>query len=294
MKILAFGEVLWDVFSNEKTIGGAPFNFAAHAVKQGAKVDLVTALGKDSLAEETNVTIKKHAVGTKYIYVSPLCSGICNVTLDSKGEPNYELIMPVAYDDIILSENQLDEIAATGYDCMYYGTLALRGKTSLSTLQKLIKLNCFKEILCDVNIRQKYYSADVLTFALENATIAKISREEMSQVSLCLIGKDATDYVAFCHELFSRFCRLHTIILTLDKNGAMVADKDGNILYSMLPVNKVVSAVGAGDSFTATFIVSRFDGYSLEDCVNRAVKVSDFVVTQSGAVPDYIPSKLLG
>ena len=51
-KILAFGEIIWDIFPDKKCIGGAPFNFLAHSVKQGATAYLVSAVGKDEIGKD--------------------------------------------------------------------------------------------------------------------------------------------------------------------------------------------------------------------------------------------------
>lgn len=292
MKIITFGEVLWDVFQEKREIGGAPFNFAAHARKQGASVDMVTSVGKDVLAKETMAEIEKQGIGMGFISTSELKTGVCQVTLDKEGLPTYDLVMPVAYDSIKLRKDQLERITQTGYDCLYYGTLALRYPTSFDTLKDLLALNCFGNILCDVNLRQNYYTEKILCYTIENATIVKISREELPQVSQCLKCGNNINYDEFCRGLFKRFIRLHTVILTLDKQGAMIVERNGETAYSMLPINKVVSTVGAGDSFTATFIVSRFMGYNLKMSLDRAVKVSDFVVTQTEAIPDYDPEEL--
>ena len=81
--------------------------------------------------------------------------------------------------------------------------------------------------------------------------------------------------------------------LTLGKDGALVFDcRNRSILYSDKPKGKVVSTVGAGDSFAACFLSSLLSGYKVEKCLDRAVTLSDFVVTQLGAVPDYDPSEL--
>lgn len=293
MKIIAFGEVLWDIFSDSREIGGAPFNFSAHAVKQGAQVDIVTAVGRDPLGAETTAQIQKQRVGTAYVNASGFPTGVCRVTLSDTGVPSYDLVMPAAYDDITLTPLQLEEISLAGYDCLYFGTLALRQPTSHAALKTLLALGCFSEVLCDVNLRQNYYSTPVLRFAFENATIVKISREELPQVCECLGYAPGQRYEALCAAWFEDFARLRTVIITLDKDGALAAERGKAAVYSQPPVNQVVSTVGAGDSFIAAYLVSRYQNYSLSDSINRAVKVSDYVVTQVGAIPDYQLKRLL-
>ena len=48
MRIVAIGEVLWDVFEDSEKLGGAPFNFAVNAMRLGHDVDFVSAVGDDA------------------------------------------------------------------------------------------------------------------------------------------------------------------------------------------------------------------------------------------------------
>ena len=46
---LCFGEILFDVFGDDRCIGGAPFNFAAHFAQLGGEAVMVSAVGDDEL-----------------------------------------------------------------------------------------------------------------------------------------------------------------------------------------------------------------------------------------------------
>lgn len=286
MKLLAFGEVLWDCFSNGRKIGGAPFNFCAHAVKQGASADLITALGRDSLGEEAFSVMKKYGIGTKYVACSDYQTGICRVSIVENKAPSYELVYPVAYDDISLDAQHLSAIKAGAYDCFYFGTLALRGKTSSCALFEILDCCCFPEILCDVNLRQRFYTSDLIHEILNRVTSVKISREELPEICRC-IGCKTINPKESAEWILEHYSSIRNVIVTLDKYGALAMRRGGEAEYSVLPINTVVSTVGAGDSFIATFCVSINDGFSVKESLDRAVAVSDFVVTRTEAVPDY-------
>ena len=101
MKILAFGEILWDIFGGEKKIGGAPLNFISHCALLGAETDIVSAVGKDALGKEALEAVKAFGVGTDYVEViKKMPTGYCEVTLDADGVPSYDLVTDVAYDNI--------------------------------------------------------------------------------------------------------------------------------------------------------------------------------------------------
>ena len=277
MKILAFGEILWDIFGDKKEIGGAPFNFSAHMAKLGADVFMVSALGSDELGECAFTYVKKYGIHTDYIAVSEKPTGYCKVTLNGN-TPHYELVTGVAYDMITCPE------VSGEFDAFYMGTLAQRNLASQLTLEKLLNSVKAKDIFFDINIRQTYYKKEIIENSLKHTSILKISREEMHVFSELGIA-DASSPEELCMSLAERF-PLKIILVTLDKDGAMLFScKEKSFLYSRKPESKVVSTVGAGDSFSACFLYNYLIGTSLETCLDRAVTLSDYVVTKLGAVP---------
>ena len=51
MKIISFGEIIWDVYPDQSVLGGAPLNFASHAHELGAEVAFLSAIGNDELGK---------------------------------------------------------------------------------------------------------------------------------------------------------------------------------------------------------------------------------------------------
>ncbi len=280
MKILSFGEILWDIFPDEKKIGGAPFNFAAHAAKLGAESYFVSAVGSDENGTEALKKAKALGIRTDYIYVSrKYPTGVCSVTL-SDGKPTYALAENVAYDHI-------PDICPSGsFDAIYMGTLAMRSPESRRTFEKLLKYTERKEVFFDVNFRGNYYTRELVNRLLRETTVLKISDEEVS-----FFGKKDMPHILL--ELANSYPKLKYICVTLGKEGAIVFDCKNRAVYcSDKPKSKPVSTVGAGDSFSACFLVDLLCGRKISDCLDRAVTLSDYVVTQLGAVPDYDPERL--
>ena len=186
MKLTVFGEILWDVFDQEKKIGGAPFNFAAHAVRQGADVRLISAVGQDELGDEALRACKKLNVPTDAIArLANYPTGKCQVTLND-GMPVYDLSGDYAYDHIPLPEDTLPEdlfpadTLQEESSAIYFGTLAQRGKESRETLQSILsKKDLVDEVFFDINIRQHYYDDALIDESIRAATILKVSREEI-------------------------------------------------------------------------------------------------------------------
>lgn len=282
MKILSFGEVLWDVFPTEKKIGGAPFNFAAHASKLGAESYLVSTVGADENGRDAIEEAKKLGIKTDYIFTDrKYATGVCKVTLND-GIPTYKIAENVAYDHI-------PDLCPNGkFDAVYMGTLAMRAPDSRRSFDKLIRYTDAKEVFFDVNFRANFYSRDIVNILMNKATILKVSDEEIG-----FFGNRGTINTVL--ELSKKYKKLKYICITLGKEGAMVYDcRKRALLCSDKPKGKAVSTVGAGDSFAACFLVSLLSGYDVGVCLDRAVALSDYVVTQLGAVPDYDAKSFFG
>lgn len=282
MRALAFGEILWDVYPEERFIGGAPFNFAAHLARHGVETHMLSAVGKDSLGRESLTELAKRGVNDRYVSVSDgLPTGKCLVTLKA-GVPSYCLLENVAYDDI--SWPMSDE----AFDLLYFGSLALRSERNVQTLKRLLAEKSFAEVFVDVNIRPPFYTRDTVSFCLENATLLKVSDEELPRVLALLELDGDADRAAILSELAQRYENLKLILLTLGAEGALVWDCAARkVVFCPAQKVSVVSPVGAGDSFSAAFAVRYFQGRSLEDCLAYATRVAGFVVAHRSAVPDY-------
>lgn len=285
-KLLAFGEILWDVYPEEKHLGGASLNFAAHFAKFGHRAEMLSALGRDALGEEAREWLRAWNLGDKYVpALAEKETGKCLVTLDENSIPSYNLLDHVAYDRI-----SSDGIAED-FDVLYFGTLALRGASNFACLNRLLAEKSFAEIFVDVNIRPPFYSEKTVRFGTEHATILKISLEELPVVAK-LLGKNSSHPV-FAKELAAEYPNLKCIVITLGGDGAYALNcKSGEEAFCPAKKVKVNSTVGAGDSFGAAFVSEYLAGKAIPECLKTASAVAGYVVSQTAAVPDYDPKKL--
>jgi len=284
MKILSFGEILWDVFGETKTLGGAPLNFASHCARLGAESYMISAVGNDENGTAALEALRGNGVNTEYVAVDRRYpTGTCDVTL-TNGIPQYDLVKGVAYDHI-------PPTAPRGnFDALYMGTLAMRNSDSRRAFRFAARNVSYGEVLFDVNLRGSFYTRDLVTELLRDTTILKISSEEIGY-----FGR--RDPVRQCMDLSEKYPNLKYILVTLGAEGAFVydcTDSGRRVLFSDKPQSKPVSTVGAGDSFAACFLVNLLSGREVGVCLDRAVMLSDYVVTQLGAVPDYDPAGYIG
>lgn len=278
MKILSFGEIIFDIYGENHCLGGAPLNFIAHCVKREADGSLVSAVGNDYLGKTALEMIKAYGIEDSYIHVSEnFETGKCIVTLNGAGVPQYNLAENTAYDYI-----PVPETANRCFDVLYFGSLALRSEHNKETLKTLIDRKVANEVLVDINIRPPFYNKENLEFCLKNANILKVSDEELPLLSKTVFG-DSENFIQSIKEAFKN---IKMIILTCGAKGSIAYDLQNNKTYTAKAVpTRVVSTVGAGDSFSAAFICEYLKESSIEKCLEEASKLSAFVVAHKEAIP---------
>ena len=287
--IVGIGEALWDVLPEGKKIGGAPANFAYHVSQFGLESCAVSAVGDDELGKEIRSNFEEKKLQT-LIETVPYPTGTVQVEIDKLGVPQYDIKENVAWDNIPFTP-QIEELAhRTKAIC--FGSLAQRSKVSRNTIEQFIEAMPKTEdtlIVFDVNLRQSFYSRDVLDRSMKRCNVLKINDEELITVSR-MLGYQGTDLQSKCWILLGRY-HLKMLILTCGVNGSYVFTP-GSMSFIATPKVKVADTVGAGDSFTGAFVASILKGLSVADAHQKAVNVSAFVCTQRGAMPtlpaDYI------
>ena len=287
--IVGIGEALWDVLPEGKKIGGAPANFAYHVSQFGLESCAVSAVGDDELGKEIRSNFEEKKLQT-LIETVPYPTGTVQVEIDKLGVPQYDIKENVAWDNIPFTP-QIEELAhRTKAIC--FGSLAQRSKVSRNTIEQFIEAMPKTEdtlIVFDVNLRQSFYSREVLDRSMKRCNVLKINDEELITISR-MLGYQGTDLQSKCWILLGRY-HLKMLILTCGVNGSYVFTP-GSMSFLATPKVKVADTVGAGDSFTGAFVASILKGLSVADAHQKAVNVSAFVCTQRGAMPtlpaDYI------
>ncbi|MBO4822592.1 MAG: carbohydrate kinase [Prevotella sp.] len=286
--VVGLGEVLWDVLPEGKKLGGAPANFAYHA-GQFLGMDntvAVSALGEDKLADETIDALKEHGLNDLLPRV-PYPTGTVQVQLDEQGIPTYDIKENVAWDNIPFD----DDIAAIARNCraVCFGSLAQRNVVSRTTIQKFLDAtpaDCLK--IFDINLRQQFYTKEVIVESLKRCNILKINDEELTLIGR-MFGYPGLDIENKCWLILGKY-NLDMLVLTCGTNGSLVF-KPGQKSFLDTPKVTVADTVGAGDSFTGSFVASILLGKSVPQAHRTAVQVSAYVCTQNGAMP-VVPSEL--
>lgn len=287
MKVVGIGEALWDVFPDGRKIGGAPANFAYHAGQFGVEGIAVSAIGKDELGDEIVRTFDAAGLSHRLETVD-FPTGTVQVELDEAGVPSYIIKEGVAWDNIPFT-SQLKALAKST-DAICFGSLAQRSEVSRKTINAFIDAMPEGSLkIFDINLRQHFYTEEIIRTSMEKADILKINDEEVIKVAdMLLCGLSSMEDI--CRFLLKEF-NLKMVILTRGAVGSNVFTKE-EMSWIETPKVDVVSTVGAGDSFTGAFIAAILKGKDIRTAHRLAVDVSAFVCTQTGAMPP-LPEKLV-
>lgn len=280
--VVGMGEALWDVLPEGKKLGGAPANFAYHVSQFGLESRVVSAVGQDKLGAEILDNFRqKQLYGL--IETVPYPTGTVQVELDAEGVPCYDIKEGVAWDNIPYTQ-ALDGLARQTH-AVCFGSLAQRSIVSRQTIHRFLDVmpdapDTLK--IFDINLRQSFYSKEILCDSFSRCNVLKINDEELVTVSR-MFGYPGIDLQDKCWILLAKY-NLKMLILTCGVNGSYVFTP-GHVSFVETPKVQVADTVGAGDSFTAAFTSAILRGRSVAEAHRLAVETSAYVCTQQGAMP---------
>ena len=285
--IVGIGEILWDVFPQGKVLGGAPANFAYHVSQFGLDGYAVSAIGKDALGTEIMQVLSDKQLRTVIGEVG-FPTGTVQVTLSGNGIPQYEICEQVAWDNIPFTPEL--EALAKQTKTVCFGSLAQRSAVSHATINRFIDaLPVGAMKIFDINLRQHFYSKELIDESLRKCNVLKINDDEVVLVAKLFGWEDMTE-VEIARHLMQVY-QLNIVVLTKGTDGSYVFTAE-ETSFLPTPLVEVADTVGAGDSFTAAFVASLLKGKSIVEAHQKAVDVSAFVCTQHGAMP-VLPETIL-
>ncbi|MCD8137741.1 MAG: carbohydrate kinase, partial [Parabacteroides gordonii] len=278
-----------DVLPEGKKLGGAPANFAYHVSQFGLQSRVVSAIGEDKLGNEILDNFQGKGLHTLIEKVE-YPTGTVQVQLDNEGVPCYDIKENVAWDNIPFTDKLKQLAQKTCAVC--YGSLAQRNVVSRETINAF--LDAMPEgkgqyKIFDINLRQGFYTKEIICNSMQRCNILKINDEELVTVSR-MFGYPGIDLQDKCWILLAKY-KLEMLILTCGVNGSYVFTP-GSVSFVETPKVEVADTVGAGDSFTAAFVSAILKGKPVNEAHQLAVNVSAYVCTQNGAMPE-LPENLI-
>ncbi len=280
-KVAGIGEILWDVFPDAQRLGGAPANFAFHCHQLDAHAFPISALGADELGELARSELANKGVDTSYVQESfAWPSSRVLVARNAQGKPEYDILEDVAWDHLQLTD-ALVRLAPT-IDAVCFGVLSQRSEESRTTIQSFLDRMPTSAIkIFDINLRQSYFSKELVESCLKRATVLKLSDEELPQLAeYFALDGTAIEQLTALHEQFS----LDAVAYTCGGEGSILLRGNEIAVHPGCKV-EVVDSVGAGDSFTAALCMGLLSGWPLYEVNQFANRVAAHVCSQEGATP---------
>ena len=282
-KIVAIGEVLWDLLPSGPQLGGAPANFAFHSRGLGADARLVTRIGNDARGSMVFDRFAQWHLPIETVQVDAQHpTGTVEVTLDAGGQPHYTISEGVAWDAIEADAPATALVRSA--DAVCFGSLAQRSPTSRASIRALVaaaRPGAFR--VFDVNLRAPFVDRAVIAESLALANVLKLNDHELPALAT-MFGLETTDVRATITGL-ARCFGLSLVALTRGDAGSLLM-ADG--VWSDHPGGAAVTiadTIGAGDAFTAALVVGLLAGRPLQAVNQHANEVAAFVCSQPGATP---------
>jgi fructokinase len=261
VRLLAIGEILWDVIGGELHLGGAPFNLAVQAHRLGHDVCFVSAVGDDEPGHAALARAEGYGIRTDCIaIVSGVATGTVTVAVDSAGQPAFTIHRPAAYDCIPARAVDFDA------EWICFGTLHQNSPAMRRLTQDLLDAHPRARRFYDVNLRPGCYTPELIADLLREATIVKLNDSEAAEID-SMLGRQ--QWQSACITRGAAGC---TIIL------------DGRRYDCPGYAVKVADTVGAGDAFSAAFLHGLHQGWPPEQIGDFANRVAAGVASRPGAL----------
>lgn len=291
MKALGFGCVVWDDMSDDakatgpQNIGGTILNMVVHLNRLGDQSSIFTAVGDDPLGVMTIETLKGFGLVMDFVKKVPQPTCLVRVSLDEDKNPTFSGFEDkVSFDYIETSDPDIDYIREGAYNTIFFGTLEQRNDVSRHALTKILDECEFESIFLDLNLREPFYSTEIIVNSLDKCTVAKMNWEEAVLTNDLLSIKSAS-VDEFMSNIADKFL-IDQVVITDGANGAYYFDghKTG---YSNAFAVDLVDPVGAGDAFSAGLLHKLAVGDPLDKACDFACRMGAMVCSAVSTLPEY-------
>ena len=276
------GEILWDMLPNGKQLGGAPANFAYISTLLGNEGIVASRVGSDPLGREALRQLAALGVTTEFVERDPVHpTGTVEIEIDHAGQPKFEIAEAVAWD--FLDWTSAWQALASKADAICFGSLSQRAPASRATIRQFLGAAREGAVRAfDVNLRQAFFSKEVLTESMKVADIVKLNHKELPRI-MQLFALDHRNEIASANSLMELH-DLKLICVTRGCRGSLLISPQGLHEHPGYRI-QVADAIGAGDAFTAGLMHGYLRGSSLPAMNETANRVGAWVASRVGAMP---------
>jgi fructokinase len=290
---IGVGEVLWDRLPGGDEIGGAPFNVVSHLARLGYRAAYLTAVGEDPPGDAAIGEMARRGIDVSLVgRARGLNTGLARVTVGLGGSPAFEIRRPAAFEQWGSRESVVDQAIGLRPAVLVYGTLAQLAPSARDGLRRMAEGSPASLRLYDVNLRDGWWSADIVAELLQFASVVKLSESEAQQLApvLGVRPRRGAGAAAFCADLALRL-GLRAVAVTAGPDAASLW-LDGAFASAVPPEAEVMDAVGAGDAFAAGLVDAIGERLDVAAALRRANALGTLVASRRGAQPPWTPVEL--
>ncbi|WP_045518857.1 ribokinase [Neobacillus niacini] len=248
--------------------GGKGANQAVAAVRSGATVTMVGALGEDFFGNEISRLLLNDHINLSHVKRKSSMTGVAIITIDDSGENN--IVLNKGANGIFIPKDLLD-VELIQYDAILMQN-EIPWETNAFILEKASELN-IKTVFNPapaLTIKDRYFPMiDLLILneieASEMTNIPVKDQESAYQSALRLIEKGVSE-----------------VIVTLGKQGAIYMNQNGTVFRSSAFDVPTVDTTAAGDTFIGAFVSAYFNN-DVADSLKYAAAAAALAVTKEGS-----------
>jgi fructokinase len=279
-KIVAFGEVVWDILPDGKILGGTPSNLVFRCNSFNEQGFLLSRVGDDELGREALKRLGELLISDENVQIDQeFATGTVYITFDENHDPQFLVTPDVAFDHIEFSAEALK--LSRDADCLFYGLLPQRFGLSKNTLRELIKESPDSIHFFDLKLFEHFFNRQVVENLLVVSNIVRIKEKEIAFLSNELeIGN--TDVESFCRSVIKKY-KIDLIIVTRGQNGIFALHRKKGVYTDSGFQIEMVDNIGSGMAFSAGFLHYYLNGKGIQQAINFGNAAGALNATKLGA-----------
>jgi fructokinase len=255
IEVVAFGEILWDIFDAGdgaflRELGGAPANLATTLARVGVHSAVVGGLGRDRFGDDLAAFLETEGVDTRFLVRLPNRTGVTFVFRDAEGEPTFLFYRNQTADMSVRREHVLPAMGQARFALVGTSTLVSPGLAGATRLFLRHASKHGAHVIVDLNVRAHLWSSKK---AMKESISKVIARAALVKASLTdLTALDIGNEAAAIRWVRAKAPEA-TVIVTRGAGKASAYSPHGEASLSGHKA-KCVDATGAGDAFLAGVI----------------------------------------
>ena len=287
IRVLAVGEILWDIFDGTEILGGAALNFSANIQRLGGAATLISGVGADDRGYRAIDDMKNLGLSTEAVQaVAGVATGIALVQSDRSGDTTFHIPRPAAFDRIDLNASSITVDAMGFIDWIYFGTLLQTEPPLEAFIAELIHSQPRARCFYDLNLRTGHWNYELVQRLSHRCNVMKLNLDEAKTLSeLSCFRSQTFDLVTFCRQWASEY-DIEAMCVTLSADGCLIYNNGSADTYNGFPV-EVHDTVGAGDAFAAAFLHGYHSNWPTENIASFANAAGALVASRPGATPEW-------